>query len=83
MKTPIQIIYNTKCILLPILSIFLVSCETGCYLQQLYLIENKTDKELMVYFEYGFFTYDAEIKKQTHYLKSVFLKRIAVFKLLF
>lgn len=42
---------------------FWYPAKQGCYLQQLYLIENKTDKELMVYFEYGFFTYEYRNKK--------------------
>ena len=70
MKTPIKFIYIVKCLFLVTLSIGFVSCQNECYLQELYLIENKTDKEFLVNFEYSIFTYEVDIRKNVILAKN-------------
>lgn len=65
MKSQNELIKALKYILIGIIVVCFVSCESDCYLQQLYVVENKTDNEFMVYFEYSIYADEVEVEKNS------------------
>ena len=71
-----------KCVFLAFFPICFLSCENECYLQQLYVVDNKTDKEFMLCFEYKIFTNEIEVLKNSilakHELEHVLYNKISL-----
>lgn len=63
MNLLLKMINALKYVLLAIFTAGFVSCESDCYLQQLYVVDNLSNNEYLVCFEYSINTDEVEISK--------------------